>query len=289
MPAVCRSANANDSQQKVGSPAVDLLDLPYMQRALLAGVLLAVPLGLLGVWVVLRGLAFFSHAVGVATFPGLVAGLAPGRAAAAWFGALAAGGGFAASVGAIERDPRLRGGAVSGLVLAGALALGAVLLPVAGDAGAGVQGVLFGSLLGIGWGEVAACAALALVVSPLVLWWTPRLAAASFDPAWAESAGAASRGPAALVAVLVTVAVVVALPAVGSLLVAGLVVVPAATARLLVRHVGPLLVVSVALSVVEVVLGLVLAHALDAPPGAAIATLGGLGFFVAAVAGRAQA
>src|SRR3954466_10904518 len=169
-----------------------------MQRALLAGVLLAVPLGLLGVWVVLRGLAFFSHAVGVATFPGVVVGLALGGAAGPWFGAPVAGGGcaalgsgegFAASVGAIERDPRLRGGAVSGLVLAGALALGAVLLPLAGGAGAGAQGVLFGSLLGIGWGEVAACSGLALVVTGAVLWWTPRLAATSFDPAWAESAG----------------------------------------------------------------------------------------------------
>src|SRR4051794_41807674 len=111
-----------------------------MQRALLAGVLLAVPLGLLGVWVVLRGLAFFSHAVGVATFPGVVAGLALGGAAAPWFGALAAGGGVAASGGGVERDPRLRGGAGSGLVLAGALALGAVPPPLAGGAGGRAPG-----------------------------------------------------------------------------------------------------------------------------------------------------
>src|SRR4051794_5344875 len=174
---------------------MDLFDLPYLQRALLAGVLLAVPLGLLGVWVVLRGLAFFSHAVGVATFPGVVAGLALGGAAAPWFGALAAGGGVAAPGGGVGRGPRLRGGAVSGLVLAGSLALGAVLLPVAGDRGAGVQGVLFGSLLGIGWGEVAACAVLALVVTGVLLRWTPRLAATSFDPARGESARPRAPGP----------------------------------------------------------------------------------------------
>ncbi|MDQ3934924.1 MAG: metal ABC transporter permease, partial [Actinomycetota bacterium] len=131
----------------------DALDAPYMQRALVAALLLSVPLGLLGTWIVLRGLAFFAHAVGVATFPGLVLGVGV-PAIGPFLGALAAAGAFSGSVSLLERDERVRGGAVTGLVLAAAMALGAVLL-VAFDATVPVEGVLFGSLLAVGEVDLA--------------------------------------------------------------------------------------------------------------------------------------
>ena len=82
----------------------DPLALPFMQRALLATLLLAVAAGLLGTWIVLRRLAFFAHAVGTATFPGLVVagpwGLAPPIAA------LGAGLGFAGLLSRMTRGGR---------------------------------------------------------------------------------------------------------------------------------------------------------------------------------------
>nr|MDQ3355735.1 metal ABC transporter permease [Actinomycetota bacterium] len=117
---------------------LEALDTPYLQRALLAGVVLAVPLGLLGSWVVLRELAFFAHAVGVATFPGVVVGLVL-PVLGPFAGALLAALGFSAAVSASEADHRLRGGAVTGLALAVALAAGAVLLTVLGAGAAPVD------------------------------------------------------------------------------------------------------------------------------------------------------
>src|SRR5438067_889902 len=67
---------------------LDAFDLPFVQRGLWAVLLLAVPAGLLGTWIVLRGMAFYAHATGTAAFPGLV--LADGLGFAAPLGALAA-------------------------------------------------------------------------------------------------------------------------------------------------------------------------------------------------------
>src|SRR6266567_4110926 len=82
---------------------LDVFSPPYMQRALLEVALLSIGAGLLGTWIVLRGLAFFTHAVGTATFPGLV--LADGLGFAAVLGGAASALVFAAGV---ERGSRRR-------------------------------------------------------------------------------------------------------------------------------------------------------------------------------------
>ncbi|MEJ7657791.1 MAG: metal ABC transporter permease [Thermoleophilaceae bacterium] len=256
---------------------LEALDTPYLQRALLAGVVLAVPLGLLGSWVVLRELAFFAHAVGVATFPGVVVGLVL-PVLGPFAGALLAALGFSAAVSASEADHRLRGGAVTGLALAVALAAGAVLLTVLGAGAAPVDRLLFGSLLAVSTGDVLLCVIAAAVSLAVLLPMLPRLAATTFDGTWAGPAGARERATASAVLVLVSLVVVCALPAVGSLLVSALLVVPAATARLMVKRLGPMLVWATGLCAAETVAGLLLARSLDLPPGAAIAVVAGLAF-----------
>ena len=259
---------------------IDALDAPYMQRALVAALLLSVPLGLLGTWIVLRGLAFFAHAVGVATFPGLVIGL--GVAAIGPFaGALAAAAAFTGSVTLLERDERVRGGAVTGLVLAAAMALGAVLLVSAFDEPVPVEGTLFGSLLAIGDLDVIRAVVLAAVTAIALALLGPRLEAGTFDRSWAAPAGARTAATDAALLALTALTVVVALPVTGSLLVSGMLVAPAATARLLSRRTGPMMAWSVALTAAALVGGLLVAQALDAPPGGAAAALAGGGFALA--------
>src|ERR671914_2409312 len=94
---------------------IDALDLPFMRTALAELGLLAVVGGLLGSWIVLRGLAFFSHAVGTATFPGLVvaeaAGLSPKLAG------LAVAAGYAGGVERAGRSGRDPGDVATALLL----------------------------------------------------------------------------------------------------------------------------------------------------------------------------
>jgi ABC-type Mn2+/Zn2+ transport system permease subunit len=259
---------------------VDAFDAPYMQRALAAALLLSVPLGLLGTWIVLRGLAFFAHAVGVATFPGLVVGTGV-SAIGPFAGALAAALAFSGSVSLLERDERVRGGAVTGLVLSTAMALGAVLLVSAFDERVPVEGVLFGSLLAIGDLDVARAVVLAAAGSLALVLLAQRLAAGTFDRSWASPAGARTGVVDAALLALTALCVVVALPVIGSLLVSGMLVVPAATARLLSRSATGMLAWSVALAAAALAGGLLVAHWLDAPPGGAAAALAGLGFALA--------
>jgi ABC-type Mn2+/Zn2+ transport system permease subunit len=264
----------------------DPLALPFMQRALAATLLLAVPAGLLGTWIVLRRLAFFAHAVGTATFPGLVVagpwGIAPPLAA------LGAGLGFAGLLSRMTRRGATTADAATGLLLTAALALGAILASDVYRSGAGVDRLLFGTLLGLGDGDLVlagAVAAAALAASAaLVRTWL----ATGFDPAGATALGVrGARGDWLLLALL-AVTVVAVLPAVGALLVSTLLVVPAATARLLARSLGALLGAAVVLAAVEGVAGLLLAYHLDLPPGPAIAVIGGGGFALAALASAAR-
>ena len=255
----------------------EALDAPYLQRALVAGLALSVPLGLLGCWIVLRELAFFAHAVGVATFPGVVVGLAL-PALGPFAGALLAALGFSAAISASEVDHRLRGGAATGLALAVALAAGAVLLTALGEGAAPVEGLLFGSLLAVSTTDVVLCLVGAAISISVVALLVPRLAATTFDRAWAAPAGARERATGSAVLVLVCLIVVCALPAVGSLLVSALLVAPAASARLLTERLGPMLAWATGLCALEMVAGLLLARALDLPPGAAIAVVAGLAF-----------
>src|SRR5262245_21572812 len=97
-----------------------------MQRALLELVVLAVPAGVLGAFVVLRRLAFSTHALGVGTFPGVV--VAFGLGFSAFVGGLAAALVLALGLAALGRQRELDAAAATGLLLAGALALGSLLV-----------------------------------------------------------------------------------------------------------------------------------------------------------------
>lgn len=241
-------------------------DTPYMQRALLEILLLSVPAGVLGAWIVLRRLAFFTHAVGSAAFPGLVVagpwGLAPPLAAAG--SAL----GLAGGVSALRR--RAGTDVATGLLLTAALAVGVVLASDVYEAGAGVDRLLFGSLLGVTDGDLALAAAAAVGVPAADAAMRRRWLVTSFDP----DARSGRAGDLLLLA-LIAGAAVVALDAVGALLVSALFVVPAATAALVARSVRQLQLMAVALAAAEGVLALVLARVADVGPGAALAVLGG--------------
>src|SRR5436190_8914288 len=144
-----------------------------MQRALVTVVLLSIAGGLLGAWIVLRRLAFFTHAVGSATFPGLVVagpwGIAPPLAA------LAAGLGFASLLSRLTRGAGSSSDTATGLLLAGALALGSVLASDVYRSGVGVDRLLFGTLLGHSdrdlWLAGAAAVAAAVATAALARTW----------------------------------------------------------------------------------------------------------------------
>jgi manganese/iron transport system permease protein len=254
-----------------------------MRTALLELALLAVAGGLFGAWIVLRRLAFYSHAVGGATFPGLVVADASGLRPL--LAALAVALGYAGVVHrAGERASGRAGDAVTGVVLAAALAVGVVLASDVFESGAGVDSLLFGSLLAISPGDVWAAAAAAVAAIAATLALGPAWLASGFDRDGARALGAPVRAADGLLLLLIAAAVVTALPAVGALLTASLFIVPAATVRVVAPTVRALLLGSVALALAEGALGAYVALWLDAPPGPAVAVVAGAVFMATALA-----
>jgi len=279
----------------VPSP-LDLADLPFLREALLELVLLAVTGGVLGAWIVLRRLAFFSHAAGSATFPGLVAadasGVSPtiaGIAVALGYagGVQRAGrGGAGSAASETARDH----GEATALLLVAALATGVILASDVFESGAVVDRLLFGTLLGLDTADLVLSAVVAALAAAGALALGRTWSAVGFDPDGAHALGLPAGRADLLLLVLVAVAAVAAIPAVGALLVTAIYVLPAAAARMLTASIRGLVACALGVALAEGIVGLYLAYWLDVPAGPPVAVLGALVCLVlAAVTKRAAA
>jgi len=266
-----------------------MLDLsaPYIQRGLVEVLLLAVLAGVLGTWIVLRRLPFYTHALGTATFPGLV--VAAPWGIPAQLAALICAVGFGGALERLSRTKRMDPDAATGLLLVAALALGVVLASDVYHSGTGVDRLLFGSLIALKpldlW-LTAAAAALALAGGAAMrrAW-----LAGGFDADGARAAGVRTVMGDRLLLLAVAVAVVVSLDAVGALLVTVVLTVPAATIRLLEPPLREQQVWTGVLTAVEGVAAVWLADLADVGPGPAMAVLGALVYAGVAIATRRTA
>jgi len=259
----------------------EAFQLPFMQRAALEIALLAPLAGLLGAQIVLRHLAFYTHSVGTATFPGLVvagpAGLPPLLCAGAV--ALA----FGIGLDRLSRTARLAFDAATALLLVALLALGVVLASDVFDSGAQVDQLLFGSLLAIGDDELIVTAMVLVLAVALTARLRRSWVASGFETASSRALGLPVGVADWALLALIALAVVAALDAIGALLVGAILVIPAATARLVAPSLRSLELAAGTIALVEGFAGLAIAYELDVPPGATIATLGGIVFAATAL------
>lgn len=258
--------------------------LPFVQRGMVEVLILAVGAGVIGTWIVLRGLAFYAHAVGTAAFPGLV--LADGLG----FGALLGAGGTAAlvalAVGLLARreGARDRYDSLTALVLVAALAVGVILASDVFHSAGNVETLLFGSLLLVDSGDLVFAAVATAIVLAGAFVLEQRWLAAGFDPGSARGLGARSALPDGVLLALVALVAIAALSTLGALLATAILVVPAATTRLVFTRMRSWQLATVALAAAEGIAGLWLSVQTNAPPGAAIAVLAGGVFALVAVA-----
>lgn len=257
----------------------DPFNLPYFQEGLAEILLLSVAAGLIGSWVVLRGLSFYSHAIGTASFPGLV--LADGLGFSAAIGAFGMAAVFTGIAALLSRSRRSGTDSATALALVACLAAGVILASDVFGSGANVDTLLFGSLLAIDSTDLwlaGGAAVLALLASRL---FGHHWLAKGFDEGAAPGLRSGSAWFDALLLGSVAVTVTATLSAVGALLVAALMVVPAATVRLFASRLTTLQAGSIVLVALEGTLGLWLSVPTDAPPGATIAVVSGAVFAVA--------
>ena len=242
----------------------------FMQRALLELVLLGLVAGAVGCWVLFYELAYSAESLSHALFPGLVAAALLGLPllAGAVAGVLAGG----AGIGLARRVPGLGTDSAVAVVITGMFGLG-VLLALAPATPQGLDGLLFGDLLGITRGDLAAsgglavCAALALVAlhRPLL--------AVGFDRSTARALGVRPAAVDLALLALLALAIVIGVRALGNLLVVAILVGPAATARLLSTRLVPMLAIASTLAVASGVAGLYLSYYRGLAAGASVAAV----------------
>lgn len=254
--------------------------LPFVQRGLVEVLILSVGAGVLGTWIVLRGLAFFSHAVGTAAFPGLV--LADGIGFSAPLGAFGVAVAFTASVWGLARRRGTAYDSLTALVLVGCLAAGVILASDVYHSGSDVEQLLFGSLLLVDAADIrlAIVATAAILVANVLF--GRRWLATGFDEVGGPASGD-SRLDVVLLG-LIALATTAALSVIGALLVAAIFVAPAATVRLFADRMASWQIGAVLLAAAEGTAGLWVSVKTNAPPGATIATLSGSVFGLAAIA-----
>jgi ABC-type Mn2+/Zn2+ transport system permease subunit len=245
-----------------------VLSDPITRRALLEVLILALALGPLGVWVLLHRQAYAAESLSHGLLPGLVLAALAGLPLV-----LGAAGGALVAAGAIAlagRDERVGSDIGVAVAVSTLFGLGA-LLALAPDAPPRLEELLFGDLLGISGADLAAAAALALVVAAALAAGHRSLALAAFDRPAARSLGApAARWEAALLALL-GVGTVAAAPGLGSLLLVALVIAPAAAALRVTRRLPVALALAAGLAMAAGVGGLALSYYADLAAGASIA------------------
>lgn len=270
-------------------------DLPFMQRALLASLIVGVFAPMIGTFLVQKRLALIGDGIGHVAFAGVGAGLLivaaldePQDRAAMWpvWTALAFAIVGALGVEWLREHKRASGDVALALLFYSGIALGVVLVSGANGLDASILGYLFGQPLTVTDGEIATIAVLGVAIVVMVLLLRRALFAVVTDEDWSRVAGLPSGGLNALLAVAAACGVVAAMRVVGILLVAALMVLPVASGQLLARSFRGTLGWSVAIGVLSVVVGLGFARVWNLAPGGTIVLIAAAIFGVVAAVKR---
>jgi ABC-type Mn2+/Zn2+ transport system permease subunit len=255
------------------------LTYQFMQRGLLASVIVGVLCAVMGTYVVLRGMAFLGDAMAHAILPGVAI-------AYIFKGDLLIGAGVAAIAVALIIGLFSKGGAVKedtaiGIMFAAALSLGVALISTMQTYAVDLSHILFGNVLGVSPSDLWLIGGLSFAILLTVgLLYKPFLVI-SFDPVLAATLRLPAELLRNLMLVLLALTVVVSLQTVGVSLAAAMLVTPAATAYLLTRRLLPMMLVSAVVGALSSIIGLYLSYYFNIVSGSAIVLTATMFFMLA--------
>jgi ABC-type Mn2+/Zn2+ transport system permease subunit len=254
-----------------------------MRRAFAEVVLLGIAGGAIGCWIVLNELSYGAESLPHAMFPGLVVAALAGAPllVGGSAGLLAA----AIAIAIASRTPLIGRDSAIAIVVTGLFGLG-VLLALSPATPQSVQSLLFGDILGLDTGDLIAAAALTAVVLLGLRLLHVRLLVVSFDRTSARSVGVPTEPMDVALLILIALSVLIAVQALGNLLVVALLIAPAAAARLLARRLLPMMATAAALAIVSGIAGLYVSYHLRTAAGASIALALVAVYLLAAAAAR---
>jgi ABC-type Mn2+/Zn2+ transport system permease subunit len=239
----------------------------FMQRGLVAGLLIGVGCAVLGTFVVLRGMAFVGDALAHTVLPGVVIAFLLG--ASLFAGALIAGVLAAVGIGWFSKEGQIEEDTAIGVMFSGLFALGIALLSQV-QSYRDLTHILFGNILGVSPIDLVITAAVTTLVLLVVGAFFKELVATSFDPGHATVIGLSPELVRYGLLILLSLVVVSGIQTVGVVMVAALLVTPAATASLLTRQLPRMMGLAALLSVVAALVGLYASYYANIASGAAI-------------------
>ncbi|MBM9469333.1 anchored repeat-type ABC transporter permease subunit [Nakamurella leprariae] len=243
-------------------------DLAFLAKSLLVATMSSILCGIVGCYVVLRGMAFIGDAVAHAVFPGLaIAFVLQGSLV---LGGIAAGVLTAVLVAVFSQNRRLKEDSVIGVFFVAAFALGIVIISRAPGYAGSLQQFLFGSITGIPDEDVSVVAVSSTLVLLVAMLLHKEFVIVTLDREMARSAGIPVFWLDLALYVMVTVAVVISVQTIGNILVLALLITPAAAARLLTDRLGVMMLLAPLIGGGSALVGLYLSWSIDLPTGGTI-------------------
>jgi ABC-type Mn2+/Zn2+ transport system permease subunit len=248
------------------------LNYPFMIRALIAVVMVGMVCGVVGTYVVLRGMAFFGDALAHAILPGVAVGylISGGTRGPVLWWALGTAVLAAVGIGAIGKGARLKEDTAIGIIFAGMFALGIALISSMRSYAVDLAHFLFGDVLGVSQRDLLLTGALGGLVVVTVLAFYKEFLVLSFDPLLAMTLRLPATALHYLLLLLIAVAIVVSLQTVGVALMVAMLVTPAATAYLLTQRLQRMMALAAFIAGASGVVGLYLSFYIRVASGAAI-------------------
>ena len=239
----------------------------FMQAAGLAAVMVAITCATLGVYVVLRRMAFIGDALAHTVLPGLV--IAYLNSWSVFGGAIVAGVATSLAIGWLSARQEVREDTAIGILFTGMFALGILLISTV-HSFKDFTHMLFGYILGVTDQQLIVIGIIMLIVVSVLALFHKELELTSFDPIHAEVIGLHASWMRYLLLVLMALAVVSAIQAVGVVLTSALLVVPAAAASLLTKRLIPMMLLAIGVALIASLSGLYASFYFDVASGASI-------------------
>lgn len=264
--------------------AASVLSLPFMQRALIAALLVGVCAPAVGIYIVQRRLSLLGDGIGHIAFAGVGLGVLTGTSPVLMAVIVSVLGAILTEL--VRSRTKTSGDLALAILFYGGIAAGALMISIQGGGGTSVQGFLFGSILTVDNADLVIIGVLAVLVLLVTLGLRRLLLAVSHDDEFARVGGVPVSWVNVLIAVTAAMTVSVAMRVVGLLLVSALMVLPVAAASQVARSFAATQLGSILFGIVVAVAGVVLSYPLDVGPGALIVVLAIALFFVTTLVGR---
>lgn len=244
----------------------------FMQRGLLAAVIVGVVCALVGCFIVLRGIAFLGDALAHSILPGLAVGYLVSGSSSAGLSIWALGTAVLVALGisTLSRDARIRQDTAIGILFAGMFALGIALISSIRSYAVDLAHFLFGNILGVTDTDLILMSIVGALVCLIIFLFYKEFMVLSFDPVLAATLRLPSRALESLLYVLIAVAIVVSLQTVGVALVVAMLVTPAAAASLVTKKLRHMMFAAVFIAAGSGIVGLYASFYLNISSGATI-------------------